>query len=327
MRVEKRWLERVLNRSDESGRAKAGKVYTVLFIPAARERMKRFDISHRFMIALWGGGGVLLAFSIVFAGVALYLLRKEDRMVHLAQQSQSQKQEIVRIYGRMQEIRTRLLLLAHEEKKIRMILSSTPDSGSDTLLGEGGGEPPRLAPSVLIQKGPEGMSELMSEMDNQMFALRSGVSREESSLVSLRSDIRREQEKWAITPSIWPVHGILTSGFGWRNSPFGVGRDFHPGIDIAGPTGVPVVAPAGGTIEFAGWDQGYGKSIRILHGNGIETLFGHLDSVAVSPGERVVRGEVIGYLGNTGLSTGPHLHYEILKYNHPVNPTRYIIDY
>ncbi|MCL4460785.1 MAG: M23 family metallopeptidase [Nitrospirae bacterium] len=316
----------LLKRTGEAG-VPGGKVYTVLLIPAARERMKRFDISQRFMMGLWVGGGVLLTLSLVFGGVAIYLLQKEGRMVNLAQQSQIQKEEIIRVYGRMQEIRTRLLFLAHEEKKIRMILSSTPDSDGDTLLGEGGGDPPRLAPSVLIQKGPEGISELMGEMDDQMFQLRAGVSREETSLVSLRSDIRRQQARWAYTPSIWPVRGVLTSGFGWRNSPFGVGRDFHPGIDIAGPTGVPVVATAGGTVEAAGWDQGYGKSVRIRHGEGIETLFGHLDSVAVSRGESVVRGEVIGYLGNTGLSTGPHLHYEILRNSRPVNPTRYIIDY
>lgn len=308
-------------------RANRDKTYTVLFIPAARERMKRFDISHRFMLWLWSSVLSVFALSVVFAGVTVYLLRKEDRMVGLARQSQTQKEQIVRIYGRMQEIRTRLLLLAHEEKKIRLILNSSSDAEADTLLGEGGGDPPRMAPSVLIQKGPEGMSELMSEMDAQMFALRSGVSRQEVSLTSLRNSIRREQSRWAYTPSIWPVHGVLTSGFGWRSSPFGVGRDFHPGIDIAGPTGIPVVATAEGTVLAAGWDQGYGKSIRILHGEGLETLFGHLDSVVVSPGERVSRGEVIGYLGNTGLSTGPHLHYEILRNNRPVNPTRYIIDY
>jgi hypothetical protein len=308
-------------------RANRDKTYTVLFIPAARERMKRFDISHRFMLWLWSGVLSVFALSVVFAGVTVYLLRKEDRMVRLARQSQTQKEQIVRIYGRMQEIHSRLLLLAHEEKKIRLILNSSSDAEADTLLGEGGGDPPRMAPSVLIQKGPEGMSELMSEMDTQMVALRSGVSRQEVSLASLRNSIRREQSRWAYTPSIWPVHGVLTSGFGWRNSPFGVGRDFHPGIDIAGPTGIPVVATAEGTVLAAGWDQGYGKSIRILHGEGLETLFGHLDSVVVSPGERVSRGEVIGYLGNTGLSTGPHLHYEILRNNRPVNPTRYIIDY
>ena len=183
----------MLSRSGEIGRAQGGKIYTVLFIPAARERMKRFDFSHRFMVGLWGLGVVILSLSVLFAGVSFYLLRKEGRMVQMAQQSQSQKEEIVWIYGRMQEIRARLLLLAHEEKKIRMILSSTPDSGSDTLLGEGGGDPPLLAPSVLIQKGPEGMSELMSEMDSQMFQLRSGVSREETSLVALRKDIRHQQ--------------------------------------------------------------------------------------------------------------------------------------
>ncbi|MHB8421498.1 MAG: M23 family metallopeptidase [Leptospirales bacterium] len=302
-----------------------GRTYTILFIPSARERIKRFDLSHRFMIGAWGFGMVFLGLFLVFAAVTFYLLHKEDRMVSLAHQSQFQKEEIVRIYGRMQEIRSRLLLLAHQEQKIRMILDSS-DGDSETLLGQGGG-PARMAPSVLIQKGPNGMSELMGEMDRQMMSLRSGVSRQEVSLMSLRGSIKGQLARWAYTPSIWPVHGVLTSGFGWRNSPFGVGRDFHPGIDIAGPMDVPVVATAEGTVKSAGWDQGYGKAVRVTHGNGMVTLFGHLDQIAVAAGDKVVRGEVIGYLGNTGLSTGPHLHYEIIRNHVPVNPTRYIIDY
>ena len=301
------------------------RTYTLLFIPSARERMKRFDLSHRFIVGLWSFGIVFSISFLFFAGVTVYLLHKENQMVALAHQSQSQREMIVRIYGRMQEIRSRILLLAHEEQKIRMILDSS-DGESETLLGQGGGQA-RMAPSVLIQKGPNGMSELMQEMDGQMASLRSGISNQEVSLVSLRNSIRRQQAKWAYTPSIWPVHGVLTSGFGWRNSPFGVGRDFHPGIDIAGPMDVPVVSTAEGIVESAGWDQGYGKAVRVSHGNGFVTLFGHLDQIVVAPGSKVVRGEVIGYLGNTGLSTGPHLHYEIIRNNVPVNPTRYIIDY
>ncbi len=301
------------------------RTYTILFIPSARERIKKFDLSHRFIVGVWGFGIVFVGLFLIFAGVTFYLLQKENRMVALAHRSQSQKEEIVRIYGRMQEIRSRLLLLAHEEQKIRMILNSS-DGDAGTLLGQGGGQA-RMAPSVLIQKGPNGMSELMREMDDQMSSLRSGVSHQEVSLASLRNSIESQQARWAYTPSIWPVHGVLTSGFGWRNSPFGVGRDFHPGIDIAGPMDVPVVSTAEGVVESAGWDQGYGKAVRVSHGNGMVTLFGHLDQIVVSPGDKVVRGEVIGYLGNTGLSTGPHLHYEIIRNHVPINPTRYIIDY
>ncbi len=305
---------------------KKDRTYTILFIPAARERMKKLDVSHRWMMGAWISGSSFLALFFVFTGVALYLLHKENRMVELAHSSQHQKEEIVQIYGRLQEIHSRLLQLAHQEKKIRMILNSSAGTDSDALRGLGGPDA-LMAPSVLIQKGPNGMSELMEEMDHQLDSLRHGISDQEVSLVSLRNSIVRQRIRWAYTPSIWPVKGVLTSGFGWRSSPFGVGRDFHPGIDIAGPVGVPVVATAQGTVTFAGWDQGYGKSVRINNGNGFETLFGHLDQFVVYSGEKVNRGEVIGYLGNTGLSTGPHLHYEIFRDNVPINPTRYIIDY
>lgn len=309
-----------------SRKDKPDRTYTILFIPAARERMKRIDFSHRWMMGAWISGGSFLVLALIFAGVALYLLHKENRMVELAHSSQHQKEEIVRIYGRLQEIHSRLVHLSRQEKKIRMILNSSSGTSQDELRGLGGPDS-LMAPSVLIQKGPNGMSELMEEMDHQLDSLRNGISNQEVSLVSLRNSIVRQRLRWAFTPSIWPVKGVLTSGFGWRSSPFGVGRDFHPGIDIAGPVGIPIVATADGTVVFAGWDQGYGKSVRINNGYGFETLFGHLEQFVVYAGEKVNRGEVIGYLGNTGLSTGPHLHYEIYRDNVPVNPTRYIIDF
>ena len=303
------------------------KTYTLLFIPSPSDKVVRVDISPRILYAGWVLSAIFLTVFLTFSVIAYSLLHKESQMVALARQSQQQKEEIVRIYSRLQEIHGRLLDLTKKEDRIRMIMDpdgTAPDSGQ--LQGVGGPES-LAAPAVLIQKGQNGMLELMEEMDRQFTHLGSGMSYQEGSLVSLKQKILDRAQLWASTPSIWPTHGVLTSGFGWRNSPFGIGRDFHPGIDIAGRVGLPVIATASGVVSFSGWDQGFGKSVRIDHANGFETLYAHLEQVVVYENEKVTRGEVIGYLGNTGLSTGPHLHYGVIRNRVPVDPTRYIIDF
>ena len=128
------------------------------------------------------------------------------------------------------------------------------------------------------------------------------------------------------TPSIWPTRGRITSPFGYRSSPTTGRRTLHKGLDIANKIGTPVIAPARGTVTFAGWDKAYGKSIIISHGNNIVTRYAHLNDIKVKQGQTVQRSEVIGALGNTGRSTGPHLHYEVMIGGVPVNPMRYILN-
>lgn len=126
-------------------------------------------------------------------------------------------------------------------------------------------------------------------------------------------------------PTLWPVMGRITSSFGEREDPInGEEGSFHPGIDIAAPFGTSVRAPADGLVVKAGFADGYGREIVIDHGNGISTVYGHLSGFAVAAGERVRRGQVIGYLGDSGRSTGPHLHYEVRIHDAPVNPHKYL---
>jgi murein DD-endopeptidase MepM/ murein hydrolase activator NlpD len=125
-------------------------------------------------------------------------------------------------------------------------------------------------------------------------------------------------------PSLWPVVGRITSSFGQRLDPFNGEGAFHSGIDIGTGYGESVRAPADGVVLKAGFGNGYGREIMIDHGNGIQTLYGHLSGFAVTAGERVRRGQVIGYVGDSGRSTGPHLHYEVRIRNTPVNPHKYL---
>jgi murein DD-endopeptidase MepM/ murein hydrolase activator NlpD len=130
----------------------------------------------------------------------------------------------------------------------------------------------------------------------------------------------------ASTPSIWPAQGWLSSRFGYRQSPFTGQKEFHKGIDISARMNAPIVAPASGIVTYVGKDGGYGRVVRINHGHGVMTLFGHIEKALVKKGQRVKRGETIALVGNTGRSTGPHVHYEVHLNGVPVSPLRYILE-
>ncbi len=138
--------------------------------------------------------------------------------------------------------------------------------------------------------------------------------------------VQDKQQILASTPSIWPTQGWISSEFGYRISPFTGQREFHKGLDISGPEGTPIIAPAEGVAIFTGKNGAYGLSLVLDHGNGITTRYAHLLKIVIKNGEKVKRGEIIAYMGNTGRSTGPHLHYEVRLNGVPVNPLRYILN-
>lgn len=154
--------------------------------------------------------------------------------------------------------------------------------------------------------------------------LQAAISVREQSLNELKQALLDKQARLAVTPSIWPTGGEVTSRFGWRNSPFGGGSDFHPGIDIANSMGTPIVATADGEVVQSEWYGGYGNMVQVNHGNGISTVYGHNSRLAVRVGQMVKKGQVIAYLGNTGASTGPHCHYEVRINGNAVNPVNFL---
>ncbi|HLY41964.1 MAG TPA: M23 family metallopeptidase [Terracidiphilus sp.] len=125
-------------------------------------------------------------------------------------------------------------------------------------------------------------------------------------------------------PSMWPIEGRVASSFGERDDPFNGEGAFHPGIDIDAPWGTPVRAAGDGDVAGGTMGSGYGREVVLHHGHDLETIYAHLSSIAVIPGQHVVRGQIIGYVGQTGRATGPHLHYEVRIHNVPVNPRKYL---
>lgn len=134
----------------------------------------------------------------------------------------------------------------------------------------------------------------------------------------------RDWMRLAAAPTLWPVMGRITGSFGERIDPFSGEGAFHRGVDISSDIGTRVIAPADGVVRFADFMNGYGRAVMIDHGNGISTLYGHLSGFAVTPGQMVRRGDTLGYVGQSGRSTGPHLHYEVRIFNTPVNPYKYL---
>jgi murein DD-endopeptidase MepM/ murein hydrolase activator NlpD len=128
----------------------------------------------------------------------------------------------------------------------------------------------------------------------------------------------------ADAPSIWPVEGRVGSSFGQREDPFNGEGKFHSGIDIEAAYGTPVRAAADGYVTGANLGAGYGREVVLDHGHDVLTVYGHLSAMAVVPGQHVIRGQVIGYVGQSGRATGPHLHYEVRVHNVPVNPHKYL---
>jgi len=139
-----------------------------------------------------------------------------------------------------------------------------------------------------------------------------------------RDSSLRDWMRLAAAPTLWPVVGRISGSFGERIDPFSGEGAFHRGVDISSDYGARIIAPADGVVRFADFMNGYGRTVLIDHGNGVSTLYGHMSGFAVTPGQLVRRGDAVGYVGQSGRSTGPHLHYEVRIFNTPVNPSKYL---
>ena len=168
--------------------------------------------------------------------------------------------------------------------------------------------------------------ELIAQMHKDLKELKLKSITQEDSLQNLLIYLEDKESLLASTPSIKPTEGWITSGFGYRTSPFTGKREFHKGIDIATRIGQPIISTADGVVTYSGYEGGFGNVVMVEHGYGFSTRYAHCSRIIAKVGNRVRRGQIIAYVGNTGRSTGPHLHYEIRVWGVPVNPMKYILD-
>jgi murein DD-endopeptidase MepM/ murein hydrolase activator NlpD len=261
----------------------------------SRARVQRIRVEKRSVTIFCA---VLLLFSVgLFYGLygltqQAAHLRTEFENQRLRAENERQRQELEKLNNRVEKVEDTSRKLAEK--------SGVVDAG--VMPGTGG---PALP---------------LDEMG--LATLTAKTNRLEEDLRSYEAILRER----GYTPTVWPVDGTLEGGFGGRRNPFGgPGWEFHSGQDIEAPWGAPVVAGASGTVSFVGWQNGYGQLVIVDHGGGLSTRYGHLSHIDVELNQTVSRAQLLGKVGSTGRSTGPHLHYEVRINDQPVNPLQYLL--
>ena len=166
------------------------------------------------------------------------------------------------------------------------------------------------------------------DLEARLFSLINEVNIQRNFLEDLEAHQARMMDYLLNYPTLWPLRGNISSGFGWRTNPMGgSGNEHHDGVDIPARTGTPIRAAGGGVVSYSGWQSGYGRIVIINHGGGKSTFYAHNSRNAVEVGQRVERGDIIAYVGSTGRSTGPHLHFEVRVNGRPVNPVPFMREF
>jgi murein DD-endopeptidase MepM/ murein hydrolase activator NlpD len=258
----------------------------------SRARVRRIRIDKK-LITIFGVMitmvGVGLSYGLYGLTQQAAHLRTELENQRLKAENDRQKQELEKLNNRVEKVEDTSRKLAEK-------------SGVVTSPGSGGPELPLD--------------------ETNLATLETKMSRLEEDMRSYESVLRLR----GYTPTLWPVAGKLEGGFGGRRNPFGGGGwEFHSGQDIEADMGTPVVSGASGRVSFVGWQNGYGQLVIVDHGGGLSTRYGHLSHIDVKFGEWVSRAQLLGKVGSTGRSTGPHLHYEVRINDQPVNPLQYLL--
>lgn len=294
-----------------------------------RETGKRVKISRFFL-------GALILFSATLLTAFTYLMTEylhlrsvareaiilELRLADQNRMIESQHEQIQLFAGELSDLKEKLVALGRFGRKLREKAGMKSGDPAEDPFGIGGSSPLDLNPLL----DPEARrTEMLRRMQEQVARLSVETDLQQEDFSMLMSALNEQRSLLGRTPSIQPIQGALSSAFGTRRSPFTGEFEFHRGIDIAASLGTPVVAPADGRVSTADYEGSYGKTMVIDHGYGVVTRFAHLSAFVKRAGESVKRGEAVALVGNTGRSTGPHLHYEVQLNGIPVDPQDYII--
>lgn len=323
------------------GRPVSQRRYTVMLVPeGARGPLRQRTFTLKEVRRLLAGGAALAVLALVGVLLVVGSVQRSLAYGRLLDENLGLK-------SRLGEIEGKLDAVDREMQRLRMYDAQLQDLPADALPGFG----PMDADDVAAALGEgvvvdPGRLELLGESGDPMDdlpALGDGVLDERLSRVEMRAERTLQSlrvteitlghavetaEHWrsrrGAVPSLWPLEGVLTSGFGWRRSPFTRRWKFHSGLDLSAPKGTPIAAPAPGVVRTATYNSGYGRMVEIDHGFGIMTRFAHNARVFVEEGEVVRPGQIISTVGMTGQTTGPHLHYEVHVDGQPVDPLEYL---
>jgi len=330
--------------------------YTVVIFRGSTAKPLRFSFPRKFVRKLLIVGAIVLVADLLV--LSHYVIRTGEvwELSAFKAEALSARQQTVAFSTAIDDLKKRLTSMKEVNQRLRVMLGIEVPKTGDQINGRGGEETP-LPEGMTLQEaektlktqgtlqpaegGAEGQGEQAKvaagtgEIDEQELvnAVQNGIAWltkeaevQEKSLQELSLAAEQKSSRWSATPSIWPVKGWVTSGFGPRVSPFTEKPAWHDGLDIGAAANAPVQAPAQGRVTTVGFDPKLGNVVKLDHGYGIETLYGHLAKALVKEGQRVKRGDVVGLVGSTGLATGPHLHYMVKVNGQALDPNKYILD-
>jgi murein DD-endopeptidase MepM/ murein hydrolase activator NlpD len=321
--------------------------FSLIVVSDETAPVRRFEIRKIFVKrGLWGAG--VLAFLLLALCADYVRVRVDNRELNgLRAETIERREQVAAFQDTLQFVDAQLARLQEFERKVRIIANLPGSAGTGgeeiTAVGNRAAEQPRpqggggglVEPTGESPPAPSRVPESPADApeEERVSLLRQGAEylgvvseSQEASLADLVKRLESKRRRLASSPSIWPTKGWLTSRYGYRTSPFTGREQFHAGLDIAGAKGTDVVATARGKVVFAGKRGPLGESLIIDHGYGVRTQYGHIHEVFVKRGDAVERGDKIASLGNSGRSTGPHLHYVVEVNGKTRNPLDYIFD-
>ena len=285
--------------------------HTLILCRGEGPELARWEVTGR-RIATWLGGAAALVGLAALSGWLWYSARTERmELGSLRQENETLRTTNESFETRLQRLQERLADSEDRTRKLA-IVAGVESLGAAREPGQGG----ELTSAAGFEASPA--FDALADTDQRASQLTETLDRVEGRLAE-------NFRLLSATPSIWPATGLLSSGFGWRRDPITGQRAFHEGVDISANPGRPVAAAASGVVAKVLQSGSLGRAVYISHGFGTTTVYGHLSRVLVRPGQKIERGATVGLVGNTGRSTGYHLHYEVLLDGKPVSPLPYLL--
>jgi len=291
--------------------------FTIMIIPHSQKNIISLKIPYKYIRASFYAIAIfLLLFVSLFFSLSFYkslLIAKSAELNRIKEVNQQQEKELEQLKHNKEMIEQKLNALIELEKRVRSMMGLK----NETSRGEN-----------IDRESYINSESNASELDNDDSAdldnLMKSLETEIESYNKLVGEVKDKLAFLEAKPTIYPVSGRITSGFGYRKSPREIGSTYHKGIDIEGNVGTPIKAAGKGIVIYSGWQSGYGYTVIISHGYGITTVYAHNSKNLVKKGQIVKKGDIIAKLGNTGRSTGPHVHFEIRINGQAVDPIKYL---
>ena len=306
----------------------AKKFYTILVLPDVGSRIRRFHVAKPLLSTLAVSAGLIF---VAFLFLVYQTVSHTGHMLEL-RQLRTISGEQANLLQKFERLEHQMGRLREFDVRLRTAAGLEAQGTESPMVGVGGADTlssRALMVAALAHQAPSGGSLTKVSIDGlggELDRLSREMNDRNKSFQGLITALEAKRSLLASTPTIWPVKGWMTAGFGHRRSPFTGQRQMHEGVDISNSMGTPIIAPADGIVTYTGPLGAFGNAISVNHGNKISTFYAHLQQQKVTQGQRVRRGDVIGLVGATGRATGPHLHYEIQVNETPVDPTKYVID-